>query len=73
VDNDGTVRVHRVVGAVDCGRTVNPDIGRRSLKAASLSAYTAALKNEITSGKTAACNKPISTTSNDANVRVAAN
>ena len=48
VDKDGTVRVHRVVCAVDCGRTVNPDIVRAQMEGGIIFGLTAALKTEIT-------------------------
>jgi CO/xanthine dehydrogenase Mo-binding subunit len=41
-------RVHRVVSAVDCGTTVNPDGVRAQLKAASNCALTPVLTGEIT-------------------------
>jgi isoquinoline 1-oxidoreductase subunit beta len=48
VDKDGTVRVHRVVCAVDCGRTVNPDIVKAQMEGGIIFGLTAALKTEIT-------------------------
>ena len=48
VDKDGTVRVHRVVCAVDCGRTVNPDIVKGQMEGGIVFGLTAALKTEIT-------------------------
>jgi isoquinoline 1-oxidoreductase beta subunit len=48
VDKDGTVRVHRVVCAVDCGRTVNPDIVKAQMEGGIVFGLTAALKTEIT-------------------------
>jgi isoquinoline 1-oxidoreductase beta subunit len=48
VEKDGTVRVHRVVCAVDCGRTVNPDIVRAQMEGGIIFGLTAALKTEIT-------------------------
>jgi isoquinoline 1-oxidoreductase beta subunit len=48
VDKDGTVRVHRVVCAVDCGRTVNPDIVNAQMEGGIIFGLTAALKTEIT-------------------------
>src|SRR5206468_5551082 len=47
-DKDGTVRVHRVVCAVDCGRTVNPDLVRAQMEGGIIFGLTAALKTEIT-------------------------
>jgi isoquinoline 1-oxidoreductase beta subunit len=51
VERDGTVRVHRVVAAVDCGRTVNPDTVRAQLEGGIIFGLTAALKTEITLDK----------------------
>jgi isoquinoline 1-oxidoreductase subunit beta len=48
VDKDGAVRVHRVVCAVDCGRTVNPDIVKAQMEGGIIFGLTAALKTEIT-------------------------
>src|SRR6266481_6060825 len=48
VEKDGTVRVHRVVCAVDCGRTVNPDIVKAQMDGGIIFGLTAALKTEIT-------------------------
>jgi isoquinoline 1-oxidoreductase beta subunit len=48
VEKDGTVRVHRVVAAVDCGRTVNPDTVKAQLEGGIIFGCTAALKTEIT-------------------------
>jgi isoquinoline 1-oxidoreductase subunit beta len=48
VEKDGTVRVHRVVCAVDCGRTVNPDIVKAQMEGGIIFGLTAALKTEIT-------------------------
>jgi len=48
VEQDGTVRVHRVVAAVDCGRTVNPDTVKGQLEGGIIFGLTAALKTEIT-------------------------
>lgn len=48
VENDGTVRVHRVVCAVDCGRTVNPNIVKAQMEGGIIFGLTAALKTEIT-------------------------
>jgi isoquinoline 1-oxidoreductase subunit beta len=48
VEEDGTVRVHRVVCAVDCGRTVNPDIVKAQMEGGIIFGLTAALKTEIT-------------------------
>jgi isoquinoline 1-oxidoreductase beta subunit len=48
VDKDGAVRVHRVVGAVDCGRAVNPDGVRAQMESAIVYGLSAALKSGIT-------------------------
>jgi isoquinoline 1-oxidoreductase beta subunit len=44
----GTVQVHKVVAAVDCGRYVNPETIRAQIEGAILYGLTAALKGEIT-------------------------
>jgi isoquinoline 1-oxidoreductase beta subunit len=48
VERDGTVRVHRVVCAVDCGRVINPDIVKAQMEGGIVFGLTAALKGEIT-------------------------
>jgi CO/xanthine dehydrogenase Mo-binding subunit len=48
VEKDGTVRVHRVVCAVDCGRTINPDVVKAQMEGGIIFGLTAALKTEIT-------------------------
>jgi isoquinoline 1-oxidoreductase subunit beta len=48
VDKDGSVRVHRVVCAVDCGRVVNPDTVKAQMEGGINFGLTAALKSEIT-------------------------
>jgi isoquinoline 1-oxidoreductase beta subunit len=48
VEKDGTVHVHRVVAAVDCGRNVNPDTVKAQLEGGIIFGLTAALKTEIT-------------------------
>ena len=48
VEKDGTVRVHRVVCAVDCGRAINPDIIKAQMEGGIIFGLTAALKTEIT-------------------------
>jgi isoquinoline 1-oxidoreductase beta subunit len=45
---DGTVRVHRVVCAVDCGPVVNPSIVTAQMESAIVYGLTAALQGEIT-------------------------
>jgi isoquinoline 1-oxidoreductase beta subunit len=48
VGKDGKVKVHRVVGAVDCGMTVNPEIIKRQIESAIAFGLTAALHGKIT-------------------------
>jgi isoquinoline 1-oxidoreductase beta subunit len=48
VAKDGTVRVRRVVCAVDCGTVVNPDTVRAQIQSAINFGITAALRGEIT-------------------------
>ena len=48
VEKDGTVRVHHVVCAVDCGRAINPDIVKAQMEGGIIFGLTAALKTEIT-------------------------
>jgi isoquinoline 1-oxidoreductase beta subunit len=48
VAKDGTVRVHRVVCAVDCGQVVNPDTVKAQMEGGVVFGLTAALKTEIT-------------------------
>jgi isoquinoline 1-oxidoreductase beta subunit len=45
---NGAVRVHRVVCAVDCGRIVNPDTVKAQMEGGINFGLTAALKDEIT-------------------------
>jgi isoquinoline 1-oxidoreductase beta subunit len=47
----GAVRVHRVVVAVDCGRAVNPDEIRSQMEGCVVYGLSAALKGEITIGE----------------------
>jgi isoquinoline 1-oxidoreductase beta subunit len=47
VDERGRPRVHRVVAAVDCGRTVNPAIIRRQVEGAIVYGLSAALHQRI--------------------------
>jgi isoquinoline 1-oxidoreductase beta subunit len=47
VDLDGTVRVHRVVCAVDCGPVVNPDTVEAQMQSGIVYGLTAALHGEI--------------------------
>jgi isoquinoline 1-oxidoreductase beta subunit len=48
VGDDGTPKVHRVVAAVDCGRTVNPEIIRRQIEGAIVYGLSAALYGKLT-------------------------
>jgi isoquinoline 1-oxidoreductase beta subunit len=48
IDKDGTVNVHRVVAAMDCGRVINPDTAEGQVSGAIVYGITAALKTEIT-------------------------
>jgi isoquinoline 1-oxidoreductase beta subunit len=48
VDPDGTVRVHRVVCAVDCGPVVNPDTIEAQMQGGVVFGLSAALFGEIT-------------------------
>jgi isoquinoline 1-oxidoreductase beta subunit len=48
VSTDGSVRVHRVVCAVDCGIPVNPDTIQAQIQGAIMYGITAALHGEIT-------------------------
>ena len=48
VDKDGTPHVHRVVAAVDCGMTVNPQTIARQIEGAIVYGLTAALYGRIT-------------------------
>jgi isoquinoline 1-oxidoreductase beta subunit len=48
VAKDGSVRVRRVVCAVDCGTVVNPDIVRAQIQGAAIFGITAALYGDIT-------------------------
>jgi isoquinoline 1-oxidoreductase beta subunit len=49
--NNGKVRVHRVVCAVDCGHVVNPAIVEQQMRSAVIYGITAALKGQITIDK----------------------
>lgn len=48
VDDGGTVRVHRVEGAIDCGWAVNPDSVAAQVEGGVVFALSAALHGEIT-------------------------
>jgi isoquinoline 1-oxidoreductase beta subunit len=45
---DGSVRVHRIVGAIDCGMAVNPDTIAQQIEGGTLFGLTAALYGNIT-------------------------
>jgi isoquinoline 1-oxidoreductase subunit beta len=51
VEKDGTVRVHKIICALDCGRTINPDIVQAQMEGGIVFGLTAALKTEITLDK----------------------
>ncbi|APH59121.1 xanthine dehydrogenase family protein molybdopterin-binding subunit [Granulibacter bethesdensis] len=48
VKPDGTVRLHRLVAAMDCGRAINPDSVRAQIEGGLVFGLTAALYGEIT-------------------------
>lgn len=48
VSKEGKVTVHRVVGACDCGPTINPDTIKAQMEGAAVFGLTAALYGEIT-------------------------
>jgi isoquinoline 1-oxidoreductase subunit beta len=48
VSSDGTVRVQRVVCAVDCGLVINPAIAEAQVEGSVVQGLSAALKSEIT-------------------------
>ena len=48
INDQGAVRVHRVVAVVDCGRVVNPDGVAAQIEGGIIFALSAALKGEIT-------------------------
>lgn len=48
VADDGTIRVHRVVGAIDCGIVVNPTGVEAQMEGGTAFAITAALRSRIT-------------------------
>ena len=48
VDNKGTIRVHRVVCAIDCGRIVNPDTIKAQMESGIVFGLSAALHGAIT-------------------------
>ena len=51
IGKDGTVKVHRVVCALDCGQVVNPHIVEQQAMGAVVYGLTQTLKNEITIDK----------------------
>jgi isoquinoline 1-oxidoreductase beta subunit len=51
LDTDGTVKVHRVVCAVDCGVAVNPDVIRAQMEGGIAFGLSAALYGEVTLDK----------------------
>ena len=48
VSSDGAIRVHRVVCAIDCGSTVNPDTIAAQMEGGIIFGLSAALYGEIT-------------------------
>jgi len=48
VNSDGTIKVHRMVCAVDCGIAVNPDVVRAQMEGGTGFGLAAALHSEIT-------------------------
>jgi isoquinoline 1-oxidoreductase beta subunit len=47
VDNDGNVKVHRVVCAIDCGKVVNPGTVAAQMEGSIAMGLAAALKHKI--------------------------
>jgi isoquinoline 1-oxidoreductase beta subunit len=45
---DGTPKIHRIVAAIDCGMTVNPDIVKRQVEGAIVYGLTAGLYGKLT-------------------------
>lgn len=45
---EGDIRVHRVTVAIDCGKTINPDIIKAQMEGGVIFGLTAALRGEIT-------------------------
>lgn len=45
---EGSIRVHRVVMAANCGRVINPDIVRSQLESGAVFGLSAAMKQQIT-------------------------
>ena len=48
VESDGSVRVHRVVCAIDCGTVINPDIITAQMEGGIIFGLTSTFKNAIT-------------------------
>ena len=48
---DGAPKIHRVVGAIDCGRVIHPGILEQQIQSAVIFALTAALHGRITVDK----------------------
>ncbi|MBI3003930.1 MAG: xanthine dehydrogenase family protein molybdopterin-binding subunit [Ignavibacteriales bacterium] len=48
VQPDGTVKIHRIVAAVDCGPVVNPNTIEAQIESAVVYAMSASMKDEIT-------------------------
>lgn len=48
VEDDGGVRVHRVISVVDCGRLINPSAGEAQIMGSVIYGLTSALFGEIT-------------------------
>jgi len=48
VNDDGFIRVHRAVCAIECGIVINPDIVKAQMEGGIVMGLTAALKGEIT-------------------------
>ena len=48
IPKKGTIKVHKVVGAIDCGPTVNPDTIKAQIEGGIVFGLTAALYGEIT-------------------------
>ena len=48
VDKDGQVKTHRVVAAVDCGHTINPDTIKAQIEGGIMYGLTAVLYGDIT-------------------------
>jgi CO/xanthine dehydrogenase Mo-binding subunit len=51
VDKDGSLKIHRIVAAIDCGPVVNPDTVEAQMEGGIVYALSAMLKDEITIDK----------------------